>query len=275
MDSTCGEVDAIPGEAQHFPLAHTCEQSDGVKRFKFVPPDGLNKRLCLQLVQRVQLRALHTGQRTSACRIEAQQPGSYGLLQRFVQNAVNILDGFGRHRNGLVHRYAVPLDNPPGYVSLWHLLAAFCQSVIKLLDGGRVQGFQTDSAQGGLDMVSDMRLIGNGSKGLDTAQIGICPGIQPLPHRLLAGCNIGTAADGCRNLCQLLGYFFLCLAGDRALHLLSGSRIMPGGVSGFPPLIFFTGLFIDLRFLANVAHSACISSGHVKKTPFQIGQSML
>ena len=80
QDRAAGEVHTAPCQPQDFALTHTREQRDSVQHLEIMAFDGRQKCLCVQLVQRVQLCAFHTGQRTGIRRIIADKSGGDGLL---------------------------------------------------------------------------------------------------------------------------------------------------------------------------------------------------
>ena len=173
---------------------------------------------------------------------------------------MDVLDGLGAHRCGLRDGLPVLFQNLPILVVDRNPPPTGEKGVVKCLDGGGVQGLQADGPQGGLDVHPDIAGIDFPCPGLDPAQVGGGPGVQPLPHGLLVGGGVGAVINGGGSVSQLLRYLLLGFAGDGALNLLSGAWVSPCGIAGLP-------VFIGLAsagdgFLADRASPRCGASGH-------------
>lgn len=113
------------------------------------------------------------------------------------------------------------------------------EPIYKTLDRVRVQLRQFHRAHGGLDMVLDVAGVYFNGPGLGTAQVILCPDVQPLPHGEPGRLRIGPGVDGHGGGLELLPDLPLCLAGERALDLLPRAGVPARGDPGFPIGILF------------------------------------
>lgn len=169
--------------------------------------------------------------------------------------------------------YAVDVLDSLGGKALRAVLCGFAQGIVKRLDHVGIQRFQPHSAQGGLDIDPNIGLVQIHRAGLDAAQVGFRPGVQPLPQGLLVGGRIGAVINGGGGGFEFLGNFLLGLAGDGALYLLAGAGVRSLRVSGLP--VFILLAVAGDGFLSDRTRSLCRSSGHAGKSPFLLRPGML
>ena len=183
-------------------------------------------------------------------RLYSQIADQHRLLQRFVQDTVDVFHRFGRK-------------------PLWILLGRLAHGIVEGLYHRCVQRLQSYRPQRRKDMQFDVRLVNVRRSRLHTAQIGRCPNIEPLPQRHLAGCMIHAVVNVQRNLLQLLRYLFLRLTGDTALDLLSCAGVKSLGVAGLPVGVGFPVFrCCDLSDGAGTTGSfSCFCTRHIRSFP--------
>ena len=106
----------------------------------------------MQIIQRGQLLLLNARQRAGVSGVEMEITDQNRLLQRLMQNPVDILNGF-RSKGAVGDRNLSPL------VFCAYLLPLFCQCIVKALNRVGVQIFQSNSAQSRLDVYSDIGIV--------------------------------------------------------------------------------------------------------------------
>lgn len=93
-DRTLFKINAVPHQTEQFALAQAGEEIDGERNFIFAAFQEIQKLSGLLVGQRMDLLFDNFGQNTRGRRIVADVVEKNGLLERFVQHTVNIIDGF-------------------------------------------------------------------------------------------------------------------------------------------------------------------------------------
>ena len=194
----------------------------------------LNQFGDLLFVQRLDFLLGSSGKHTGIGRIAADQSVEHCLLQRLVQDTVDVFDSLGGK--------CIPA------------LCGRVEAVVELLDVMGGQRIQTNGTELQLQMVADGGFIGTDRGGFHIGQIFTLPCVQPLTNGHLIRCDVSTSIQSGGEFLDLLRHFFLCFSGDGLLNLLSGTGIETTGVSSFPVGIFFPVSLYD--FLSDVA-AAC------------------
>lgn len=250
QDRAACVVHTIPGKAQKLPLPHPGEQGNLVEVFVGMPRQQLQEVCDLLGGQRMDFLFDDPGQNAAVRGIRPEQSDLHGLLQGAVEDAVNVLDGFGA-------------DGASVGVRRLH------QLVVKLLHHGARQLVQLDGADVGDDIEPDRLAVEQGGGILDAEEVVLRPGFQPLGDGLIAGRDVGSGVALCERFRQLLLNNLTGGAGDGALDHFSGFGISPVGKPGFPIGSHRT-VFARNAFLADAAAAigAFLSAWHNDKFSF-------
>ena len=89
------KVDAIPGEPQNFSLPNPCKQSDLVQGFMRASFDSIQKRRDMCLIQGMSLFLYNSWKIISIGGVTWQTAKVSRLLERFMQNPMDIPNRFG------------------------------------------------------------------------------------------------------------------------------------------------------------------------------------
>ena len=100
-ERTFFKINAVPHQTEQLALTQAGEEIDGERNFVFAAFQEIQKLSGLLIGQRMDLFFDDFGQNTRGRRIVADVVEKNGLLERFVQHTVNILDGFCRERSNL------------------------------------------------------------------------------------------------------------------------------------------------------------------------------
>ena len=92
---TFEQIHAIPSQAHGLGLPHSCKKGNNEQIFKLVTTDCLQECGYLVIVQWIDLRLFLSGKNAGIGRIGTDILIQHGLLQGTVQNALDLLDGFG------------------------------------------------------------------------------------------------------------------------------------------------------------------------------------
>ena len=91
---TLFKINTVPHQAEQFTLAQAGEEINGERNFIFAAFQEIQKLSGLLIGQRMDLFFDDFGQNTRGRRIVTNVVEKDGLLERFVQHTVNVLDGF-------------------------------------------------------------------------------------------------------------------------------------------------------------------------------------
>ena len=117
-------------------------------------------------------------------------------------------------------------------------LARLAEGIIELLYLVRVQRLKAHSAERGLDVQPDVIRVNLPRAGLDAAEIGLFPDIEPLTERLLVRLDIGAVVNGGSRGLELLHNLLLSFAVDRAPPLFAGTEVHSVRIAGLPIFVF-------------------------------------
>ena len=227
-DGVALKVYTTPSQAQHFALPQPGEQGHNKDDLEFIAFNGFQKCGNLHLVKGMDFLFYDFRQLAEipVCRIQGDVTIDDCLPERTVQDAVDILDGFGGERRKVIYGFAILLDSHSMLVPLRDLLPPRRQSVQKFLNSVSVQLIQADCGEIGLDMQSDIVLVNFDGTGLDAAQIGVSPDVQPLAQGHFAWLSICLIVHRRHGLSQLLPDFLLRFGVDGLADRLSRPRIV-------------------------------------------------
>ena len=207
-DQTVLKVHGIPGQPQQLAGPQSGEDCGHDERFMLVAFQKGQQLGQFRCIQRMNLRLLDPGQDAVAGWILAEIPDPDSHIQRLMQAAVNVLDGFRTEP-------FLPL------------------LIIKALDHGRPECRQFDVSECGDDVHPDLHLIGIRSAQLHIAQVIPMPHGQPLAEGQAAVLSVIAMIDGDGYFCQLLPDFRLGSAIDRMPFPIGTVSGLPASVSPF------------------------------------------
>lgn len=210
-----GKVHMVPGQAKDFALPHPRKKGYKEDSLIGVALDSSHKAADGDVIHGFQRLVLHSGQGAGLGGIEPQVADGHGLLERFVEDAMDQADRLRGERFDIL---GFRLE----------------QTVIERLNVRGVQRLQFDGSHGGLDVVLNIALVSLHCPGLYTPQIGFLPNVHPLAQGHFAWLQIGAPVKFAGDLAEPLSYFLLRFPGHRFLLLLSCAGVEADGEPGLP-----------------------------------------
>ena len=131
-------------------------------------------------VKRADLLLLYPAQLTAVRRIGSDVPQLYGLFQRFMQHAMDVLHRLGRQRCRLIDRLSVLLQNIAILVMATNLSPFPKHLVVESLDIQPAQLLQLPASQRGQDVVANVLGVVKPGRGLNPFQEIPLLSFQPL-----------------------------------------------------------------------------------------------